>query len=142
METCVLIPSEFSLVLCPNKNSKENHISLERRKGDENVNRLYEMNVCVWSNQYIPKGTFFLPFQGTIRLDRLEVHSLLMKNDVSLIFFSFLFYWLYVIGLLIKVLVSDSMVLFIIILKLQSNYLRCYILLNFRSSFELSSKIT
>jgi len=83
METCVLIPSEFSLVLCPNKDSKENHNSLERRKGDDNINRLYEMNVCVWSNQYIPKGTFFLPFQGTIRLDRLEVHSLLMKNDVS-----------------------------------------------------------
>lgn len=42
-----------------------------------------EAGVCVYSNQLIRKGTCFLPFQGTIRLDRLEVYSLLNDDDVS-----------------------------------------------------------
>lgn len=43
-----------------------------------------ETGVCVYSNQSIPKGTCFLPFQGTIRLDRLDVYSLLNDDDVSI----------------------------------------------------------
>ncbi|XP_023224953.1 zinc finger protein 391-like [Centruroides sculpturatus] len=66
METCVLIPPEFSLVLTT----------------DTNSNRLYEMGVRVWSNQAIAKGSRFRPSQGTIRLDKLEVYSLLNDNDI------------------------------------------------------------
>ncbi|XP_076310465.1 uncharacterized protein LOC143225266 [Tachypleus tridentatus] len=69
METCVLIPPEFSLVLSTVNTEK-------------NANSLYEMGVKVWSNQLIPQGTTFSPFQGTIRLDRLEVYSVLHDNDV------------------------------------------------------------
>ncbi|XP_076334403.1 uncharacterized protein LOC143238231 [Tachypleus tridentatus] len=69
METCVLIPPELSLVL-------------STINSDKNANRLYEMGVRVWSNQSIfPKRTFS-PFQGTIRLDRLEVYSCLEDNDI------------------------------------------------------------
>ncbi|XP_013790515.1 zinc finger protein 391-like [Limulus polyphemus] len=69
METCVLIPPEFSLVLSAVNTGK-------------NVNTLYEMDVSVWSNQLVPLGSKFSPFQGTIRLDRLELYSVLDVNDV------------------------------------------------------------
>ncbi|GAB6027392.1 hypothetical protein CHUAL_001668 [Chamberlinius hualienensis] len=68
METCVLIPSEFSLVLTTTTT-------------DRNANKFYEMGVRVWSNQFISKGYRFFPFQGTIRLDKLEVYSYLDEND-------------------------------------------------------------
>jgi len=84
METCVLIPPEFSLVLRPRENSiTTTPICNGYKKKDKNSSRMYEMGVCVWSNQHIRKGSCFLPFQGTIRLDRLEVYSLLDDNDVS-----------------------------------------------------------
>jgi hypothetical protein len=84
METCVLIPPEFSLVLRPRENGITTSIcNGYKRKQDKNSSRMYEMGVCVWSNQHIRKGNCFLPFQGTIRLDRLEVYSLLDDNDVS-----------------------------------------------------------
>lgn len=70
METCVLIPSEFSLVLTTST--------------DRNANKFYEMGVRVWSNQFITKGYRFYPFQGTIRLDKLEVYSYLDEKDVSI----------------------------------------------------------
>ena len=82
METCVLIPPEFSLVLRPRDNGLTSPIRNGFKK-NKDKSTLYEMGVCVWSNQNIPKGTCFLPFQGTIRLDRLEVYSLLDDNDVS-----------------------------------------------------------
>ena len=70
METCVLIPQEFSLVLTtPNV--------------DKNANKLCEMRVNVWSNTRISQGTIVYPFQGTIRLDKLEVYSYLDDGDVS-----------------------------------------------------------
>ena len=87
METCVLIPSEFSLMLRPKdsylhlinglKNIKSRHQNATEKKTET------ESGVCVYSNQLIRKGTCFLPFQGTIRLDRLEVYSLLNDDDVS-----------------------------------------------------------
>lgn len=83
METCVLIPSEFSLVLRPRESNivpLPNGFKLNHKSPKESI---YEMDVCVWSNQHIKKGSYFLPFQGTIRLDRLEVYSLLDDNDVS-----------------------------------------------------------
>lgn len=87
METCVLIPSEFSLMLRPKdsylhlinglKNIKSRQQNATEKKTET------ESGVCVYSNQLIRKGTCFLPFQGTIRLDRLEVYSLLNDDDVS-----------------------------------------------------------
>ncbi|XP_075225480.1 uncharacterized protein LOC142326720 [Lycorma delicatula] len=68
METCVLIPQEFSLVLTA---------------ADARVNKkIPEMNVHVWTNARIPQGTLIYPFQGTIRLDKLEVYSYLEDNDI------------------------------------------------------------
>ncbi|KAF4520526.1 hypothetical protein B566_EDAN016708 [Ephemera danica] len=68
METCVLIPQEFSLVLTTTG-------------VDRNANKLCEMRVNVWSNARIPQGTVIYPFQGTIRLDKLEVYSYLEDSD-------------------------------------------------------------
>ncbi|KAH7639296.1 zinc finger and scan domain-containing protein 2-like [Dermatophagoides farinae] len=86
METCVLIPSEFSLMLRPKdsylhlinglKNIKSRQQNATEKKTET------ESGVCVYSNQLIRKGTCFLPFQGTIRLDRLEVYSLLNDDDI------------------------------------------------------------
>ncbi|CAH1401872.1 unnamed protein product [Nezara viridula] len=70
METCVLIPQEFSLVLTASDGR------LMKKK-------LPEMCVNVWTNARIPQGTLIYPFQGTIRLDKLEVYSYLEDNDVS-----------------------------------------------------------
>jgi len=70
METCVLIPQEFSLVLTTTN-------------VDRNANKLSEMRVNVWSNSRLPQGTVVYPFQGTIRLDKLEVYSYLDEGDVS-----------------------------------------------------------
>jgi hypothetical protein len=50
---------------------------------DRNANKLPEMRVNVWTNARIPQGTLIYPFQGTIRLDKLEVYSYLDDNDVS-----------------------------------------------------------
>lgn len=74
METCVLIPQEFSLVLTTTG-------------VDKNANKLSEMRVDVWSNTRIPQGTVIYPFQGTIRLDKLEVYSYLEDGDVSTNYF-------------------------------------------------------
>ncbi|XP_076325077.1 uncharacterized protein LOC143233077 isoform X2 [Tachypleus tridentatus] len=68
METCVLIPAEFSLVLIS---------SLDRK-----VSSAYELRVCVWSNEKIQRGRRFLPFQGTLRLDKLDVYGYLEDSDV------------------------------------------------------------
>ncbi|XP_021939987.1 zinc finger protein 771-like isoform X2 [Zootermopsis nevadensis] len=40
------------------------------------------MRVNVWTNARIPQGTLIYPFQGTIRLDKLEVYSCLDDNDI------------------------------------------------------------
>lgn len=69
METCVLIPQEFSLVLTP----ADSHFP---KRGSE-------VTVTVWTNAKIPQGTLIYPFQGTIRLDKLDVYSYLDDNDVS-----------------------------------------------------------
>lgn len=100
METCVLIPSEFSLMLrekdsylhllnglknLKNHHHHHNHHQNNNRQQNETEKRTEsETGVCVYSNQSIPKGTCFLPFQGTIRLDRLDVYSLLNDDDVSI----------------------------------------------------------
>ncbi|GLH12364.1 Uncharacterized protein GBIM_17098 [Gryllus bimaculatus] len=75
METCVLIPQEFSLVLTASPAAATAPV-------DRNANRLPEMRVNVWTNARIPQGTVIYPFQGTIRLDKLEVYSYLDDNDI------------------------------------------------------------
>ena len=86
METCVLIPSEFSLMLRPRETFLQLLAGLKNIKSRQNATEKRtenEASVCVYSNQMVPKGACFLPFQGTIRLDRLEVYSLLNDDDVS-----------------------------------------------------------
>jgi hypothetical protein len=80
METCVLIPQEFSLVLTAGPAPT---VSATPPAVDRNANKLQEMRVNVWTNARIPQGTLIYPFQGTIRLDKLEVYSYLDDNDVS-----------------------------------------------------------
>lgn len=86
METCVLIPSEFSLMLRQRDSFLQLVNGLKSIKSRQNAAEKKtetEAGVCVYSNQLIRKGACFLPFQGTIRLDRLEVYSLLNDDDVS-----------------------------------------------------------
>lgn len=80
METCVLIPQEFSLVLTAGPAPA---VPAASQAVDRNANKLPEMRVNVWTNARIPQGTLIYPFQGTIRLDKLEVYSYLDDNDVS-----------------------------------------------------------
>lgn len=67
METQVLIPQEFSLVLtAPGaKNSREQVAS-------------------VFSSVRIPQGALLYAFQGTVRTDKLEIYSYIDENDVSI----------------------------------------------------------
>lgn len=66
METCVLIPQEFALALTASgaKHSREQIVS-------------------VWSTNRIPQGSVYYPFQGTVRIDKLEVYSNADEEDVS-----------------------------------------------------------
>uniref|UniRef100_A0A8D8XA01 Zinc finger protein 235 n=1 Tax=Cacopsylla melanoneura TaxID=428564 RepID=A0A8D8XA01_9HEMI len=73
METCVLIPQEFSLVM-----SSANEDLFKRTK----FSPMKEVSVNVWTNAPIPQGTLIYPFQGTIRLDKLEVYNYLEENDI------------------------------------------------------------
>lgn len=79
METCVLIPQELSLAITPSDRDRD------RTRSNK------ETNVSVFSNVRVPQGTFLYPFQGTIRLDKIEVTAYLDDNDVSFFKFFFLF---------------------------------------------------
>ncbi|XP_065210026.1 zinc finger and SCAN domain-containing protein 2-like [Planococcus citri] len=68
METCVLIPQELSLVISGQIDHK--------RKYPSNI------SVNVWTNVTISKGTLIRPFQGTIRLDKLDVFDYLDAHDI------------------------------------------------------------
>lgn len=67
METCVLIPQEFSLAVTPTTNRND-------------------ADVTVWTNAEIKQGTIFYPFQGTIRMDKLNTFKHLDHDDVSTLF--------------------------------------------------------
>lgn len=85
METCVLIPQELSLVITSPNDEKH-----ERRKYPDNI------SVNVWTNSTISQGTLIYPFQGTIRLDTLDIHNYLDYNDVSeVVFFQISAGWWY-----------------------------------------------
>uniref|UniRef100_A0A1B0C7U0 Uncharacterized protein n=1 Tax=Glossina palpalis gambiensis TaxID=67801 RepID=A0A1B0C7U0_9MUSC len=62
METCVLIPQEFSLAINALTNNNETDLT-------------------VWTCSDIPKGQLFYPFQGTIRIDKLNIASSLQDDD-------------------------------------------------------------
>uniref|UniRef100_A0A8W7PIG4 C2H2-type domain-containing protein n=1 Tax=Anopheles coluzzii TaxID=1518534 RepID=A0A8W7PIG4_ANOCL len=66
METCVLIPQEFALAVTGvgARNSRE-------------------QTATVWSNTSIPQGTLCYPFQGTVRIDNLDVYSTIEEDDVN-----------------------------------------------------------
>lgn len=63
----MLLPEEFSLVLTTSPTSKKPYTGASVR-----------------TNQRISKGARFMPFQGTVRLDKLEIYSNLEDNDVSI----------------------------------------------------------
>lgn len=67
METCVLIPQEFALAVTGvgARNSRE-------------------QTATVWSNSAIAQGTLCYPFQGTVRIDNLELYSYVDEDDVSM----------------------------------------------------------
>lgn len=77
METCVLIPREFSLVLTSDRSSCK---GLFKNDTDPLV---ADVRISVWSNVFIPSGTLIYPFQGSIRFDKIDLYSLLDDNDVS-----------------------------------------------------------
>ena len=66
----MLIPQELSLVISGQIDHK--------RKYPSNI------SVNVWTNVTITKGTLIRPFQGTIRLDKLDVFDYLDAHDVSI----------------------------------------------------------
>lgn len=76
METCVLIPKEFSLVLTNDQSSCKNLF--------KNESNTLAVRISVWSNVFIPSGTLIYPFQGSIRFDKIDLYSLLDDNDVSI----------------------------------------------------------
>ncbi|CAO1382582.1 unnamed protein product [Diamesa tonsa] len=65
METCVLIPQDFSLVLT----------APGAKKSREQV-------ASVWSTSRIQQGTLCYPFQGTVRIDKLNIHSYVEEDDI------------------------------------------------------------
>ncbi|KFB39898.1 zinc finger protein-like protein [Anopheles sinensis] len=66
METCVLIPQEFALAVT----------GLGARNSREQT-------ATVWSNMTIAQGTLCYPFQGTVRIDNLDIFSTVEEDDVS-----------------------------------------------------------
>lgn len=83
METFVLIPKELSLVISDRATSTTTTDSTT--SGDRPPTK--EVTAAVWSNSRISRGTRFLPFQGTVRLDKLEVFGTLDQKDVSVFHF-------------------------------------------------------
>lgn len=74
METCVLIPKELSLqAVLPVANV------MQRSNKRHNA----EPEITVMTNVNVPRGTLIYPFQGTVRMDKLDVFSFLDDTDVS-----------------------------------------------------------
>ena len=98
METCVLIPQEFSLYVrnC-NNNNNNNNTNNNNNGTATKVSRTatnataVEPEVSVWSNTKMEQGTICYPFQGTIRIDKLQVYSYLNDNDVSAFYNCYIF---------------------------------------------------
>lgn len=87
METCVLIPQEFSLVLSsPGSPTLDrlDGVYLKNHNNNDVLKGVGREPVSVWTNARIPQGTVVYPFQGTVRLDTLDVYSQLHDGDVSI----------------------------------------------------------
>jgi hypothetical protein len=69
METLVLMPTEFGLAPTPKSGPVP-------QGGDA-------PRLAVYTEQHVTKGTRFLPFEGTVRLGRLQVEPFLPEHDVS-----------------------------------------------------------
>lgn len=79
METFVLIPKELSLVV----SDKEPRIpTTPQQQQQQQESQRREVTAAVWSNSRITRGTRFLPFQGTVRLDKLDVFGTLDRKDI------------------------------------------------------------
>ncbi|XP_050442785.1 zinc finger protein 85-like isoform X2 [Adelges cooleyi] len=70
METCVLIPKELSLQAVP-------VTGIQQRP-----KRPAEPEITVMTNVNIPRGTMIYPFQGTVRIDKLDVFPFLDETDI------------------------------------------------------------
>ncbi|XP_077285564.1 uncharacterized protein LOC143910840 [Arctopsyche grandis] len=68
METLVLIPQEFALVVTSEVRSRTRGIP--------------ELTASVWTTAQVPRGALCYPFQGTIRIDKLEVYSYVAEDDI------------------------------------------------------------
>lgn len=77
METCVLIPKELSLqAVLPVAN-------VMQRPNKRHHHHHAEPEITVMTNVNVPRGTLIYPFQGTVRMDKLDVFSFLDDTDVS-----------------------------------------------------------
>lgn len=83
METCVLIPKELSLQAMPVTGSQRSN------------KRRVEPEITVMTNVNVSRGTLIYPFQGTVRMDKLDVFSFLDDTDVSTNKHQILFYTFY-----------------------------------------------
>ncbi|KAH9368788.1 hypothetical protein HPB48_012433 [Haemaphysalis longicornis] len=81
METFVLIPKELSLVLSDRPAST----TTDDATTHDHHRPAREVTAAVWSNSRISRGTRFLPFQGTVRLDKLDIFGTLDRQDVSVL---------------------------------------------------------
>lgn len=72
----MLIPQEFSLAVTA--------------AGARNSS---EQTVSVWSSTRIKQGEMYYPFQGTVRIDKLNILSYVSDEDVSTIFTIFVLYF-------------------------------------------------
>lgn len=80
MDTFILIPDEFGLVLTLHPNPSN----------------ILEMSVAIWSNDFVPQGTCFYPDHGKVRIEKLEVYSKLPADDVSVCIIFLVFYHIYI----------------------------------------------
>ena len=71
METCVLMPPEFSLVMCP-------------KYEPTTMTNMFDLGVTLWANVTLHPGMTFDPDEGGAVLDTLECFSALDDNNVSI----------------------------------------------------------
>lgn len=95
METCVLIPQELSLMISQpeaHATTRTNHhsppsfvksIMAGKQKRYHPLHSPNNVNVTVWTNATLARTTLLHPFQGTIRLDKIDVFNALDDGDVS-----------------------------------------------------------
>lgn len=86
METCVLIPKELSLHAVQQPAAQ--------RAGSKRSPAAYAPEITVMTNADVPRGTLIYPFQGTVRMDKLDVFSFLDDTDVSKRYYIYIYVYL------------------------------------------------